>query len=404
MKKIYSFVTLAVLGGLASFAGQRYQATTLSLNNAKAELAEKAAVVSVESAKPAKAAAKVVAMADLNGTYDWGFKSLLSNSPKPELVITVDDEATGAATISGLPQGYTVSATIDLKANTLSIANMQNLGTDSNGDINYFYLKPVTEAGNLGEGASTAKATVGTINGNTITFPALDIWAIGDPTAEDLGWWSLTLSNELTLQTEKILYGVGTISGDMFFSAFGKTASDYDVEVYTDEFGKQLLVKTPLKGVYAAFGWETSENPDMIVDVTDPENILIKEFSLGINGGDEDGMYYGMSNSANQTDIANTPATYRITLTKDEKTAVINIPTKALFLWPSNTTSLYYANKTPITITIDVENAGVDGIAADDVNAPVEYFNLQGMRVDNPAAGQFVIKRQGSKVEKIIVR
>ncbi len=50
-------------------------------------------------------------------------------------------------------------------------------------------------------------------------------------------------------------------------------------------------------------------------------------------------------------------------------------------------------------------NAGIDGVVADDDvdNAPVEYFNLQGVRVENPAAGLY-IKRQGSKVEKVAIR
>lgn len=46
--------------------------------------------------------------------------------------------------------------------------------------------------------------------------------------------------------------------------------------------------------------------------------------------------------------------------------------------------------------------AGVDGVVADDADAPVEYFNLQGMRVDNPCAGQLVIRRQGNSVAKIV--
>lgn len=37
-----------------------------------------------------------------------------------------------------------------------------------------------------------------------------------------------------------------------------------------------------------------------------------------------------------------------------------------------------------------------------DENAPVEYFNLQGMRVENPANGLF-IKRQGNKATKVIM-
>lgn len=37
----------------------------------------------------------------------------------------------------------------------------------------------------------------------------------------------------------------------------------------------------------------------------------------------------------------------------------------------------------------------------DDVNAPVEYFNLQGISIENPSNGVY-IRRQGSKVAKVI--
>lgn len=39
-----------------------------------------------------------------------------------------------------------------------------------------------------------------------------------------------------------------------------------------------------------------------------------------------------------------------------------------------------------------------------DPNTPVEYFNLQGMRIDNPAAGQLLIRRQGTSTTKVIIR
>ena len=50
----------------------------------------------------------------------------------------------------------------------------------------------------------------------------------------------------------------------------------------------------------------------------------------------------------------------------------------------------------------DDPNTGVDEVGVDE-NAPVEYYNLQGVRVENPANGLY-IKRQGSKVEKVLVR
>lgn len=47
---------------------------------------------------------------------------------------------------------------------------------------------------------------------------------------------------------------------------------------------------------------------------------------------------------------------------------------------------------------------GVEGILSDsDANAPAEYFNLQGVKVENPENGVF-IRRTGSKVEKVIVK
>lgn len=54
---------------------------------------------------------------------------------------------------------------------------------------------------------------------------------------------------------------------------------------------------------------------------------------------------------------------------------------------------------------IDLNTAGINDAVIDlNNNAPVEYFNLQGVRVANPANGELVIKRQGEKVSKTIVR
>lgn len=50
-----------------------------------------------------------------------------------------------------------------------------------------------------------------------------------------------------------------------------------------------------------------------------------------------------------------------------------------------------------------IPQVGIDDIAVDQ-NAPIEYFNLQGVRIANPEKGQLVITRQGSKTSKTIVR
>lgn len=48
-------------------------------------------------------------------------------------------------------------------------------------------------------------------------------------------------------------------------------------------------------------------------------------------------------------------------------------------------------------------STGIDDIDADAANAPAEYVNLQGVRIDNPTNGLY-IRRQGNNVEKVIIR
>lgn len=54
-------------------------------------------------------------------------------------------------------------------------------------------------------------------------------------------------------------------------------------------------------------------------------------------------------------------------------------------------------------VPVEDVNTGIDSIVSEDSNAPVEYFNLQGVRVANPESGLY-IRRQGNKVTKVLVK
>lgn len=54
--------------------------------------------------------------------------------------------------------------------------------------------------------------------------------------------------------------------------------------------------------------------------------------------------------------------------------------------------------------TYRLMTTGIESLENDDANAPVEYFNLQGQRITTPVPGNIVIRRQGSKVSKILYR
>lgn len=50
----------------------------------------------------------------------------------------------------------------------------------------------------------------------------------------------------------------------------------------------------------------------------------------------------------------------------------------------------------------DTESGINDIVEADNSDAPVEYYNLQGVKVNNPDKGIYIM-RQGTKARKVIL-
>lgn len=58
-----------------------------------------------------------------------------------------------------------------------------------------------------------------------------------------------------------------------------------------------------------------------------------------------------------------------------------------------------------LPFNVEDPDAGLKDVTVDNnSNAPIEFYNIQGMRINEPAAGQLVIRRQGNKVSKLIVK
>ncbi len=77
---------------------------------------------------------------------------------------------------------------------------------------------------------------------------------------------------------------------------------------------------------------------------------------------------------------------------------------------PNNDYSVFIYHFVPgtvaekFTFAVEPQSTGVENIATSVVeNAPVEYYNLQGIKVKNPSNGIY-IKVQGSKVSKVLIR
>lgn len=102
--------------------------------------------------------------------------------------------------------------------------------------------------------------------------------------------------------------------------------------------------------------------------------------------------------------VAQTSSTIFTSATKTTWTAAEDAYIPAVTLTNRTTNNTYF---TTIKVTYIVDNnvTGIDGIESDDENAPVEYFNLQGIRVngDNLGTGIY-IRRQGSKTTKVLIQ
>ena len=196
----------------------------------------------------------------------------------------------------------------------------------------------------------------------------------------------------------------GTMVENIISPLFGKpTPAAYSVGVKKNHDTNTYVIIDPWYGFYSAAGW--SGSPNMEIDATDPNNAVIGLSSTGINGG-TDGLYYVLSYSYNMEDPAECPEANRITITEEGENTVITFPYRSMLMYAKTSGKLYYASTDVSTITfktITKEDNSVGDIIVDN-DAKVEYFNLQGVRVENPAAGQLVIKRQGSVVTKEIIR
>ncbi len=146
-------------------------------------------------------------------------------------------------------------------------------------------------------------------------------------------------------------------------------------------------------------GYRVRLYPQTTLTITVPEGSKIESV----------GLYCDMS-------LSGSGYTQRATVTGYEGAAATEWPDGLTFssgyVWtPSQDTNVFFlennAGSGPVAFTyakVVFSNTptGINGISSD-VDAPVEYYNFNGVRVSEPADGIF-IRRQGSKVSKVVLK
>lgn len=371
---------------------------------------------------------------DFCGTYAWSFYNLDVDPSTGQqygddmlrIDISVLDASQNQVSLR-LSKDFAMTAVVDLAKGTLSIPTKQYLGADDYGDL-YFYLKAYdSTTGQVLSGAADVAAAVGTINDQTVTFPDDYIWAIGDPNAENLGW--LVIGIGCSFEKKEVGGGLIQVAdswADYCSATFidgwivpGATSADpskYPWTVTVQQNTEEPYIYR-LRNPYLDCPYLSgTANGSIVFSVKNPNLVYVYPgFSSGMSlGGNQlycfnlEGYYdfQGYNEDAILGAFASNfevPSTYAGT--------VVNIPT-CVFDQSETPTSAYTwedANGASLeqymkaVITLDKPLGGIESVSADDSNAPVEYFNLQGMRVDNPANGVF-IRRQGKNASKVIFK
>ena len=191
---------------------------------------------------------------------------------------------------------------------------------------------------------------------------------------------------------------------------FGNTnTAPYTIQIQKNsETGVYRLI-SPWRQLYTDLGLGSSTAPNLDIDASDPTNLIIPLQATGL-GSKTDGAYKYMSTSYyNLVNEQETDDALKITLTDNgDGTSTISFPYRSGFIYAQTSGGTYYAsNYADVLSYVTFPTfSGINEVKADidNSNAPVEYYNLQGMRIAAPVEGQLVIKRQGSEVEKLIVR
>ncbi|MBQ2285177.1 MAG: leucine-rich repeat protein [Clostridia bacterium] len=76
--------------------------------------------------------------------------------------------------------------------------------------------------------------------------------------------------------------------------------------------------------------------------------------------------------------------------------AILTVPQESLYPY------LLADTWTDFTYVVGEDMSGVEETLADDGNTPAEYYDLNGVRVENPEKGVY-IKRQGGKTTKVVL-
>lgn len=232
----------------------------------------------------------------------------------------------------------------------------------------------------------------------------------------------LDAEGNVVAATEKYFFGVvddddnWTDMGDALFTE-GIYAVGYD-DIASETFAAKAQCHKTIEGYYrlvdpyaahSELGQAVFTHSDhkhyIYINASDPQYVVIESSPVGVRIYGE-GAIHSLAAKYAGTDLEAAAKQEGFFGTYDAATRTISIPDDTIFLGESEYQNgkFLLGNEGTQIVLPDPDEAGILGIATDAQAAPAEYFNLQGQRVSNPSAGTLLIRKQGGKVEKTVIR
>lgn len=150
----------------------------------------------------------------------------------------------------------------------------------------------------------------------------------------------------------------------------------------------------------------------LYLDASNPNRVILLTSPLGF-AADEDGLILCTSKAQQEREKGTSDDDIEAmgyfgkmeTTSRAAENFVITFPQDALLAYFKNDSGTMYRGNSNGNFRLELTSpipTSIKEIGSDDVKAPVVYYNLQGMRINEPAKGQVVIRRQGNKSEKIV--
>lgn len=437
MKKIYTIIALAALTAGSSVAAPR---NVVKRNNVPQTVEQAVQVRTVNETAPKKATRALSSIEDVYGTYNGSGVSNLETTAGDiqnfSMVIGPSKKGGNTVSITNFPFSGVdeMEATVDIEAGTISIAPNQDAWFNQNYPSNYveFITAPY--------GSGTMTPAVGTINGNYIEFPEEQYIGFGlNNQAGYFNLWTQVSFKKIVFfsynesewsDAGEVVYQDGWVNTGMEGTEYVVTPQKVSIKRSKTTEGLFLLMN-PYKGnAWSEVNPAYTSDGYLLVDASNPDCVCVMPYvNSGYNGVpfgldafltfynqegvDLDDDWSQAEQVAFNQELANQNGdSLRDYLSywdaESNKITIFNA-----YFGTMEEPLAYYGWKDKdeksmpiysyITMPDDITPAGVSEVAADS-NAPVKYYNLQGMEVVNPEAGQIIIKKQGSKTTKFVVK